>query len=127
MTSVSRATVVDSAQVEKAALFRPLVPSNGFTYAAALEWTGIAMDVAATRTYQDMVRYKVECLEQDLGPQVFENSDDGKVQRLEDALSLIPGTQTSLAKVAQLVGWTDADLYSINQNTGRKQPSKLYA
>jgi hypothetical protein len=46
---------------------------------------------------------------------------------LEDALSLISGKKNSLAKVVQLVGWTDADLYSINQNTGRKQPSQLYA
>jgi hypothetical protein len=127
MMSDSRTTVVDTAQVEKAALFRRLIPSIGFTYADALIWTGIAKDVAATRTYQDMVRYRVECLKQDLGPQVFDVSDDGKVQHLKDALSLIPGTKTSLAKVAQLVGWTDADLYSTSKNTGRKQPSKLYA
>jgi hypothetical protein len=117
----------DAVLIQNAARIHSLVVrQTGFTYVNALTWAGVTKELAETRAYQDRLRYQIECFVQDEGPVIIDNSDDGKVERLQAILGLMPG-DPGLAVAAKLIGWTDDDLYSRNSNTGKKQPSKLYA
>ena len=98
-------SLVDDELLARAAKLYRNVPAAGtvFTMVDAMTHVGMATILAETRAYMNRMKVHVESVIQQEGPVRFDDTNDGKLQRVMLLLSLIPG-EPKLAAVMHLAG-----------------------